>query len=353
MNDNIELLINGIIYSGWQGVRVRRSLDFFASSFDLSLTDTQAGMARTIKTDSPCRLRIGGETIITGFIDRVRPRYDGRSRSLTVSGRSKTADLVDCSLPAHKLQGAQKKDRNLLELARSLCDLLHIEAGTTTLDLPNRAISNIEPGQTFYEYLESQARIDGVMLVDDPDGNLTITRAGKTRIDTALVLGENIEGADGEFSARNRFSHYYVDAQDTAGDDGWGEATSHISGLAEDTDIRNRPTSILLSKNNLAEVKKYAEWQRNIQYGRSRKAVYTVSGWRHKDGLWKPNTNVLVNDDWMGFTGRDGKGEWLMIGTVEYIMDHGGKRTGLTVMPVEAYDLIPLPAEDTSGDDSW
>nr|WP_330178206.1 hypothetical protein [Candidatus Vondammii sp. HM_W22] len=46
-------------------------------------------------------------------------------------------------------------------------------------------------------------------------------------------------------------------------------------------------------------------------------------------------------DEWMGFND-----EWLMIGTVEFVLDARGQRTRLTVMPPEAYDLVPLPAED-------
>ncbi|WP_445083849.1 phage baseplate assembly protein [Candidatus Vondammii sp. HM_W22] len=66
-----------------------------------------------------------------------------------------------------------------------------------------------------------------------------------------------------------------------------------------------------------------------------------MTGWRHKDGLWSPNTRVRVLDEWMGFND-----EWLMIGTVEFVLDARGQRTRLTVMPPEAYDLVPLPAED-------
>jgi prophage tail gpP-like protein len=204
----------------------------------------------------------------------------------------------------------------------------------------------METEQTFFEFLECQSRIDGVMLLSDPEGNLVIDRGSKERVGTAIVLGENIESADGEFSERDRFSHYYIVAQYSDDEDETGEASAHVSGIANDIKVRYRPTSFILTSGNLAEAKRRAEWQRNVQYGRSRQATYTVSGWHHNNGLWKPNTNVLVQDEWMGFTGKDGKGEWLMIGTVEFVMDKSGQKTKLTVMPAEAYDLIPLPEEE-------
>ncbi|PLX49111.1 MAG: hypothetical protein C0613_08290 [Desulfobulbaceae bacterium] len=347
-DDKIELVVNGTVYSGWKKVSVRRSMDYFAGSFDLGLTDTQAGEARTIKLGSPCRVKVGGELLITGHIDRVRPSYDGTSRELTVSGRSKVADLVDCSLPPHDSGAGQRNNQTLLQLAAAVAGRFGIKARSEVDGLEQITQAVLAPEQTAYEFLELHARTAGVRLMDDPDGNVVITRASDERVGTALVLGENIEEAEGDFSERDRFSHYYIVGQRSFSGDKSAESDAHISGRAEDIKPRYRPTTTNAEGmvGGIGEANRRAEWQRNVQYGRSRSAVYTGSGWRHADGLWRPNTNVLVRDEWMGFTGANGQGEWLMIGTVEYVIDEGGKRTRLTVMPREAYDMEPLPAED-------
>ena len=352
INNDIELLVNGRIYTGWKGVNVRRSIDIFADSFDLTLTDNQAGEARTIKLGSPCQVRIGGEKLITGFIDRIRPGYNSRSRTLIVSGRSKNADLVDCSLPPQDTGSGQKINQTLLQWANAIGKHFNVKAHSEVKDLPSIANAVFAPEQTAYEFLELQARTAGVRLVSDSDGNMVISKTSKERVSTALVLGENIEAAEGEFSQRDRFSHYHVLGSGSFSSFGDAESEILISGQAEDLKTRYRPTVVnaggVLS--GISEAKFRAEFQRNIAYGRSRQATYTVSGWYHKDGLWQPNTNVLVQDKWMGFTGKNGKGEWLMIGTVQFVLDDGGQRTRLTVMPAEAYDLIPLPEEDEVGD---
>ncbi|MHB1183402.1 MAG: phage baseplate assembly protein [Desulfobulbia bacterium] len=345
---DVELLLDGRTYAGWKSVSVRRSLDSFASSFDLTLTDNQAGEARTIKLGSPCQVRIGGEKLITGYVDRIRPKYDAKRRSLTVSGRSKVADLVDCSLPPGTFGAGQQNSRTLLQLAATVGKRFGVTARSEVAGLEPIRISNLSPEQNIFEFLELHARTAGVRLVDDQDGNIVISRAGKERVTTALVLGENIEEGDGEFSERDRFSEYYFYGQSSNSLDNVPEAAAHISGVAKDTAVRYRPTVVIAegAMDGLGMAKRRAEWQRNVQYGRSRQATYTLSGWKHEKGLWQPNTNVLVQDEWMGFTGKDGKGEWLMIGTVEFVLDGGGQRTRLTVMPAEAYDLIPLPAEE-------
>lgn len=342
---DVQLLIDGKIYSGWKAVSVRRSLDLFADTFDLTLTDTEARQARTIRLGAPCQVRVDGERLITGYIDRIRPQYDAKERSITVSGRSRTADLVDCSLPAGKVN-AQINNQNLLELARLVARPFNISVHSEVADLAPIRTAVIGQEETPFEFLETHARQAAVMLVSDPDGNLVITRASSQRIRTPIVLGENVEEAEGEFSERDRYSHYFITGQ-MAGWEADGEAIAHISGESEDLIARYRPTVVIAEGPlNNAEAKRRAQWQRNVHYGRSRRAVYTVTGWRHADDLWRPNRNVLVRDEWMGFVGRDGRGEWLMIGTVEFVLDARGRRTRLTVMPREAYDLVPLPAED-------
>lgn len=340
-NDQVTLAIGGKLYGGWKEISVRRSLDIFADTFDLTLTDNEAGQARTIKLGAPCQVRIGGETLITGYVDRIRPRYDAQRRSITVSGRSKTADLVDCSLPPHKLNGVQKREQTLLELAKFVGGLVGVSARSEVPGLSKRRVSVIENTETLFEFLEAHSRADGVMLLSDTDGNLVISRASKDRVGTALVLGENIEEAEGEFSQRDRFSHYYVSTQQTNWNDDKPELAAHITGETSDVNVRYRPTTVPVDSMDTSQATRRAEWQRNVHYGRSRQATYTVTGWRQKHGLWRPNTRVRVVDEWMGFVN-----EWLMIGTVEFVLNDTGKRTRLTVMPAEAYDLVALPDED-------
>ncbi|HJW80821.1 MAG TPA: hypothetical protein VJ396_01145 [Acidiferrobacterales bacterium] len=343
---DLRLRIGANDYGGWKQIAVRRSLDTLADSFDLMLTDRWSADAarRPVRLGEACEVWIGEEKLITGYVDEVRPRYDAKQRSLSVAGRSKTADLVDCS---EFNTDSQYSNLSLKAIAERVCKpfgikvLVEHDAGT----IPNAVISKSE---TAFEFLEGAARQKAVRFISNPDGNLVITRARNEHLATALILGGNILEADGEFSQRERFSHYYFAGQQN---NRWGEnsaaGSAHVKGQAEDTAVRYRPTTVVAEgAGSTAEMRRRAEWQRNVSYGRSRQASYTVNGWQHADGLWEPNRLVQVFDEWMGFDG-----EWLMIGTVEFILDERGRRTRLSVMPKEAYDLIPLPASDK--DVSW
>jgi prophage tail gpP-like protein len=345
MADDVRLRIGASDYGGWKSISVRRSLDTLADSFDLTLTDRWSADAarRPVRLGETCEVWIGEEKLITGYVDEVRPRYDAKQRSLTVSGRSKTADLVDCALPASVSAPAQKNRQTLPELASALAKPFAIKVVSEVTGLPKIDRTVTEPGQTAFEIIEVKARTAAVMLLSNPDGNLVITRASDEHINTPLILGENILEADGEFSQRERFSHYHFVGQQADWGNNIGAAGSaHVKGQAEDVAMRYRPTTVVAEgAGNTADMRRRAEWQRNVSYGRSRQANYSVNDWRHSDGLWAPNRLVQVFDEWMGFDG-----EWLMIGTAEFVHDERGQRTRLTVMPKEAYDLIPLPAND-------
>ncbi|MEW6647184.1 MAG: phage baseplate assembly protein [Pseudomonadota bacterium] len=341
---SVQLVVGGVAYAGWKEISISRSLDMGADSFDLTLTDrwSEEMQRRPVRLGEPCQVLIDGEKVITGYIDRVRPDYDATRRSLSVSGRSKVADLVDCSPFYDDTAFAdQFADQTLGDLARKLCQGFNIKV-IEEVATKRIALAAVHPGEPVFEFLERYARAQAVRLTDDADGNLVITRASSQRITTALKYRENIKEASGEFSLRDRFSQYLIVGQHAGNDDDNGESAAHVSGRAEDVGMRYRPTTVIAETSiDLDEAKRRAEWQRNVAYGRSWQVTYTVNGWRHADGLWEPNRLVQVTDPWMGIDG-----EWLMIGTVEFVMDDRGQRTLLTVMPKEAYDLIPLPEED-------
>ncbi|WP_303905627.1 phage baseplate assembly protein [Thiohalomonas denitrificans] len=343
MRDDITLHIGGQLYYGWKELSVNRSIEAAADDFSFTITDkwAESMKRRPIRLGSPAEVFLGKEKIVTGYIDRVRPRTRPDSRTVQIAGRSKIADLVDCSdYPRNR----RYVNQTLASLAREVAKPYGI---TVIEEAETQRISAVvaEKEETGFEFLEKQARAQAVRLVGNADGNLVITRASNQRIETALVMGENIEEAEAEHSHRNRFSHYYFPGQRPGSDETMGADAAHILGRAEDTVIRYRPTTIVMEgSTDPAGAKRRAEWQRNVNYGRSRSAAYTVTGWRHKDDIWRPNRLVYVNDPWSGFDG-----EWLMIASVEFVRGKSGRRTKLGVMGPEAFDLIPLPAEDDEG----
>jgi prophage tail gpP-like protein len=335
----VILKVDGMKYAGWKSIDIRRSLDHAADTFSLSLTDRWSGteQRRPIRMGSPCVVWIDDQKLITGHVDDVNLRYNATERTISVEGRSKVADMIDCSLPLFN-NAAQFNGLNFPDLAKKLAKEFNIDVIDEVGKFKPKRNRVIDPGSRVFEFLEEWSRVEAVFMTSNIDGDLIISRASNKKVNTALELGKNIKEAEGRFSMKERFSLYHY-----MGQPNWsGNAPSKIDGRAEDLQLRYRPTVVVNDDaENLGDIKRRAEWQRNISYGRSQQATYTVLGWHHADGLWEPNRLVRIVDEWMGLDGV-----WWLISAVRFRLDENGQKTELTVMPKEAFDLIPLPPKD-------
>ncbi len=344
MPDEIRLQVDGRRYGGWKTVTVTRSLETVAHTFEVSLTEKWPGSEtrRPIRAGAPCRVLLNDRAIITGYIDDVEPSYDGSSHGVTISGRSKACDLVDCSLVGEGGKGLEWSGQTLLQIARDLAGRFGISVTAATDVGGAFRKERLEPEQTIWEFLERLARIRAVRFVSDAEGNLVIIRAGGARVGPALILGKTVREAAGKASMRDRFSRYTVLAQGNGSDTFSGDAAAHARGEATDDRVaRFRPTSMIADgPADTADCQRRAQWQRNVAWGRSRQATYTVTGWQNDTGPWSPNALVPVRDEWLGINADR------LISSVTFKQDEQGQRTKLAVMPAEAFDLVPLPEDD-------
>ncbi|KMQ72828.1 phage baseplate assembly protein [Marinobacter subterrani] len=334
----LMLRVDGKLHGGWKNVTIRRSLKQMADTFEVSLTEKWADSPepRPLRPGQSVTVEIDGERVITGYIDDVLPSYDARTHSLVVSGRSKTADLVDASGTAQPIETSQ----TVLQIARKLARPFGIEVvAEINVGGPIRSLE-VEPGQTYAEALAQIASYRALILVPDADGRLVITRPPRGRLSTELALGENIRTASGRFSDRDRFSEVIVQGQSVADDAIWGETASEPEGRAKDTGIgRYRPTLVVCDTGvDRSSCKQRADWEVRRRWGESRGVTYTVAGWQHAQGIWRPGDIVPVRDRWLGLDGV----EWL-ITEVQLLLDERGERSEIRVAPPSSFDLQAQP----------
>lgn len=338
MNE-LELLIAAQRYGGWTEINVRRSVQCLAGEFELTVAARWNGQiaAKAIRTGAACSVRIDGKTVITGYIDDVEPDYDERERRLTVRGRDKTADLVDCSAI---YQGGAWTDVTLADIARNLCAPFGVPVIVQTDVGDKFAVWQIQAGEPVIANLQRAARQRGVLLTSNAQGALVITRASKQRIATRLQLGVNIVRGRGASSLRERYSEYQVLGQQAFGAGvGFGDAATEPMGKAKDAAVpRYRPLLVVAEDQvTPASAATRATWERNRRAGESRQVEYSLRGWSHADGLWEPDRCVSVHDDELDIDGT------LYITEVRYRLDDRGFRTELQLTLPQAMDLIALP----------
>lgn len=189
MSSRIELYIGGSIFSGWLTVSVRRSLEHLAGSFELGLMLPGERIPSALRTGQSLTLRINGQTVISGWLDQVSQRISATRHQISINGRDKTGDLVDCAA-IHP--GSQWRNRTLAQIAADLCAPFGIavrwQVNDDTAARPFSSFT-LENSETVADALTRAARHRGVLVTSNADGDLVFTQAGNQQTDR-LVLGK-------------------------------------------------------------------------------------------------------------------------------------------------------------------
>lgn len=312
--ESVILTVDGKLWEGWTEMSVSRSLKAIAGEFELSVTTRWSAAApRVIREGQPCTVRLGADTVLTGYIDDFIPSYDAENVEIRVMGRDKTGDLVDCSV-VHS--SGKWKGVRLEQVAADVCRPFGITVITETPTGEAFASVVLEQGETGFELLDRLAKQRGVLLTSDGAGNLIITRASSVRAGVSLVLGENILAARGRFSWRERNSQY----------------------ITEDPEINRYRPRILVNEDSLtvggASIR--GEWYKARMLGEARTTEITVAGWREQGDsglLWQTNRLVDIDDSIQNL-----KTTWLISG-VTWTDGAQGRMTVLALVPPESLDM--------------
>lgn len=329
MDNDVTLTIENLKFSGWESVSIKRSIEAAAGSFSLSLSErwNDSVAAWPVFVFDKAEVRIGSDVLITGYIDEVNVSLSADSHSITVNGRDKTADIVDCSA-LHK--SGQWNNRSLLKIASDLCTPFGITVkGDTTAEAPIESVV-VQPGETIFDLLSRLAKGRKLLITSSPDATLVFGRsAPKAAGNTALKEGENILSCEAEFTGKERFSSYTVEGQP---DMVTGLVFSKGSAMDENVP-KHRPLLIIAEeKASISYCKARAGWEAKVRAAKSKTVRITVQGFRDLFGkIWEVNTFVRVEAPSIRVSGD------LLITETEFVKDNGGSITRLTLKRADAY----------------
>lgn len=361
--DRVTLLVNGVDYGGWKSVRIGAGIERQARDFELAVTDRWPGsdIPRRVAPGDLCRVRIGSDLVLTGYVDSTPISHDGSTVTISIKGRSKTADLVDCSAI---VEPGQFKGRTVQQIAAELATPYGIEVVAAVDTGAAIADHQIQQGETAFESIDRLLKLRALLSTDDAEGRLILTRAGSARAATDLVVGQNVLTGSADLDFKDRFSEYRVKGQRTAevaassddeeddddadGSDASGPdiaaltdsaaATTQVLSTHTDSGVTRRRVLVIVADGQPdgATARDRARWEAAYRAGKSYEAMYTVQGWRQAGGqLWLPNQLVRVKDPIIGFD-LD-----MLIAEVTFSLSESGTTTTLKVAPKAAYELLP------------
>ena len=360
IDDTVWLSIDGQKFGGWQSVRVTRGIERTPGDFCLTLTERYPDQPTQmdIKPGALCMVQIGNDIVLTGWIDRIMPSIDPRGHHITIVGRGKCADLVDCSAFADNRQFI---NHSVLDIATAVCKPFGIvvsqhDPGTPAIkNEPLTADGQVIPQlnvnllTTPWEIIEQMARYASLLAYETTTGDIMLAQVGTTEAASGFTQGVNVQNASSMAALDMRYSQVWALAlaidptlQLTAGAPASTTNTpANVLAIEPDKEVpRYRPLVIVSEQGwgNTDIVRRRAKWEIARRYGRSQAVTLTVDNWRDANGdLWAPNTLAPLDIPALHLGGM----KWL-ISEVSFIVDlHRGKTCDITMMPKEAF--MPQP----------
>ncbi|MEH6630158.1 MAG: hypothetical protein V7776_05005 [Halopseudomonas aestusnigri] len=339
----ITLKVGSVNYEGWKTANVSRGIGYVASDFDLTVTEKWADQFEIfpIKTGQSVSVLVNGHQVMTGHVDDVAPQYNSESHNLSIKGRSKTADLVDCSVT----NLSAIKGQTISQVAKTLASPFGLSV-TANTNSERSFDEDIQQDETPSEVLIELAKMEGFLIYDSADGGLIISRSGTKKSRSKLFNGpegSNVLSGGSLESMRDRYSEYTVKGQNKGTDTSFGTSASEPSATVYDRGVpRYRPLVITADKAaDTSYCKARAEWERSVRIGQSIELNYTVQGWNDDAGdLWKMNILIPVQDSFARIDGTPVNGVFL-ITEVNYGISESGETTDLKLTLPSAYDPEP------------
>ncbi len=369
----LSLKVAGKIYTGWQSIQITRSMEALAGGFSLGLSErfsTERETGRRVLDQIPdgaeCVVAIDDVPVITGFIDRINRSLSTTGHTVTVTGRDRAADLVDCSA---KLGAWSFKNVNFLDLAQKIAEpygvTVALQSGLTVKNegprwveivkgkqatMPNKY--SIDPGDTAAEALGNLLRLAGLLAISDGRGGLILTRTGTERVGTLLVEGKNVLEANSSFDSSHRFRTYEVMGSHAGAEDYSGPQAAGVKGTATDLNARAGRTLIVRPETGVtpALAKQRAEWEASTRAARAQALTVKVQGWKESElfGVWPVNKLVAVDLPVLGV-----KGDALIAGVTFVHDQNSGTVTTLDLRNPKSFTPDPTIAKHGGGNSFW
>ena len=351
-NDVLTLQVGNQLLSGWQRLTVTRSMDAIPASFDLEVTERFPDSPDIdIRAGQPCTVRIGGDLVLTGYVDRYAAQVSPSQHTIHVSGRSKSEDLVDCAAFTGSSDNVsmQVKGGTALAIAQAIAKPYGVTITSLAGDGHTIPQFNINLGESCWDVIDRLIRVSGFVAYDLPDGSVVFARAGTDKMASGFAIGANVEQADISYSLDGRFSEYEGHFLSVITYGVEGPLTNTAAGpIARDAGVPRFRKRFVVSEqmsDGVSLAGQRAQWECNRNAGRSQQLNVVADSWRDSAGkLWEPNHLAPISAAVLKLANAS----WVIAG-VSYVRDENGQHTAVTLMPVEAFSpepiaLLPIPA---------
>ncbi len=242
-SETAVLTVGGRNYSGWTSVMVRRIYGGACSDFGFTAAEPLDGTTDfsswRISVGDQCTITLAGILAFTGYVFVRQGSFNATQHGLMVTGRSLTADAVDSSAPVN---GGQYKGYTFQALASTLAK----QAGVNLIIKGSSPdLSRVFPqfsiayGETVFSAVERLARLRGLHITDDANGNwIADAFDPKSASRGQLVEGQNLIEARGTIDGSRSFNIVNIVGQRPGNDQTNGTPARDVSATLTNSSAR-------------------------------------------------------------------------------------------------------------------
>jgi prophage tail gpP-like protein len=334
----VEVRVGGERFSGFREGSVQLSMNGVYNSFEFTYFAPPSALhERALYCGDEVEILVAGESVLIGYVDTTDDDDQVDAVRLRVAGRSKTADLADCSAEHMGFTNAR-----LSEIAQKLADPFLVSVFVEGSEGDPFPSYHVQKGETVVDAIMRGAVKRGLALYT-LGGDLVLGSIGPKYTDQRLVRGQApLIRSSRTDSFYNRFSHYVFRGQVRPSELQWGKKAAQLaSSVVEDRVVkRYRPFLYQAEATGAGDLQKRAETERNVRAAASERVSATVQGHTTPEGyVWRPNLLVDFESAVLGVQ------ETLLVQTVRIRFgEREPDQVELELVNIDSYDVVKPPS---------
>lgn len=302
--NTVQLAIKGFKQTAWDSYDIDSDLLIPADAFQFSLSAKQLNLPDYVATHQPVSVTIDGDRVLSGQIDDIDESVAKNGQSLSITGRDKAGQLLDCSARIFEAQSL-----SLVEIIRKVIYPFGLKPQVLADKSDVQEKVTIEPGESPWDALAKVCEANGLWQWFSPEGVLTIGDPNpQTPTVADLVINRDGQGNNALSIRRLRsgqslYSEIMVWSQSNGTDIAAGQ--TQIKGSAFNRGVYNRFKLVGGSDcDNVAMANAKARKQMVDSVLNSHTITVTVQGHRTPSGaLWTPSQRVKLVCDYLKLDG--------------------------------------------------
>lgn len=331
---DLKLFLNDKIFEGWKTFNVSKKINSLVETFNATVTNkwgyTQEPIE--IREGDAVKASIGEESLFSGFVEDVNLTLDSKNRSIILGGRSRTADLVDCSYTG-PMEYPLITFKDLMNTITKPFGLTPIFLTTTSSD---KIKATVTQGETVGSIIDRFVRENSLIVYVNKDGNPIFNTNTKKNSGAKIFENGNMLSGRVNRKSKNRFSDYITKAQTNKLVGGATELTENVFESVKDSEVKRYRPFVIIADNSpkAPKAKTRAIYEKDKRISMASTFKVDVTGYCKQDGkLWALNELVELKSDSLDFEGL------LLVESINFVKSNSGSITQLELVNQDAYDF--------------